>query len=158
MAGEHPGMSDAELLATLRATPARPELPGFKPYEAARKHDALMRYFLFDYLLLKKPVRRGNVCGVPSIQVCSLYRLYLEWWKDDCTAMNPRQFSLAMGRAGIKRRRVFHQDEQSWLLVFIKEGSRRLIAWLKENPDPYGWPQEFAKQVGPGKHEATSPR
>lgn len=142
--------ADDELLSALRAPPAKPELPEFKDWQGKEQRDALLQYFLFVYMALKKPVRRGRA-GMPSIQACSLYRIYTDWHTRafDTTPMNPRQFCLALNRAGVKRKRIYRQDEQHWLLMFCSEGSKRLIQWLEDNPDPFGYPATFTQQIGP---------
>lgn len=141
-------LATEELLEALRAKPSAPSFPRKK--KAAQHNDALLEYFLYAYLALKKPVRRGSA-GMPSIRVCSLYRMYAEWHQASSgnePPMNPRQFCNALARAKVKKRRMYHGDEQGWFLVFTAEGSRRLIRWLEENPDPFGYPAEFAKQIG----------
>lgn len=145
-----------ELLAALRAPPTRPELPQVAKSNETRQRNALLSAFLWDYLGLKILVRRGKA-GTPSIQTCSLYRMYLEWHEGAIdiacwSPLTPRQFCLALARAGVKQKRVYRGDEQYRLLLFCNEGSKRLIKWLDENPDPYGWPVEFAKQVSQTKH------
>lgn len=138
--------TDDELLKTLRAPPEKPALPETRPDEIARRNDAIVRAFLFGYLGLKIPTNRGGR-GTPSIQACSLYRAYREWARlaIDSEPMPPRSFCHALRRNGVKKRRMYQQEEQAFRLLFCQEGSKRLIKWLEENPDPYGWPVEFGK-------------